>query len=84
VLVIRWFLDGTRVTQLATDNAIGRPTCYDYLHEGIDVLAAQTPELNQALQAAKTAGHEHVAIDGTLIYKGEDEDVQVNPRSSTR
>lgn len=24
VLVIRWFLDGTRVTQLATDNSIGR------------------------------------------------------------
>ena len=32
VLVIRWFLDGTRVTQLATDNAIGRSTGYDYLH----------------------------------------------------
>jgi hypothetical protein len=68
VLVIRWFLDGTQVTQLADDHAIGRSTCYDYLHEGIDVLASQAPELNHALQAAKTAGHEHVAIDGTLIY----------------
>ena len=56
VLVIRWFLDGTRVMQLADDNAIGRSTCYDYLHEGIDVLASQAPELSYALQAAKTAG----------------------------
>src|SRR2546421_3600941 len=32
VLVIRWFLDGIRVAQLAGDNAIGRSTAYDYLH----------------------------------------------------
>lgn len=41
VLVLRWFLDGTRVSQLARDNAIGKSTGYDYLHEGIDVLAAR-------------------------------------------
>ena len=35
VLVIRWFCDATRVTQLATDNGIGKSTAYDYLHEGI-------------------------------------------------
>jgi hypothetical protein len=68
VLVIRWFLDNTRITQLATDNAIGRTTCYDYLHEGIDVLAAQAPKLESALLAAKTAGHGHIDIDGTLIH----------------
>lgn len=37
VLVLRWFLDGTRLAQLATDNTIGRSTTYRYLHEGIDV-----------------------------------------------
>jgi hypothetical protein len=26
ILVIRWFLDGTRISQLATDNAIGKST----------------------------------------------------------
>jgi hypothetical protein len=40
VLVLRWFLDGTRLAQLAIDNRIGRSTAYRYLHEGIDVLAA--------------------------------------------
>lgn len=67
VLVIRWFCDGTRVAQLASDNAIGKSTAYDYLHEGIEALAAQAPGLHGALLAAKAAGHRHVIIDGTLI-----------------
>jgi hypothetical protein len=67
ILVIRWFLDGTRVAQLATDNAIGKSTAYDYLHEGINVLAERAPKLESALLAAKVAGYRHVNIDGTLI-----------------
>jgi len=67
VLIIRWFLDGTRLAQLARDNAVGRSTAYDYLQEGVDVLAAQAPSLHGALLAAKAAGYSHVIIDGTLI-----------------
>jgi hypothetical protein len=67
ILVIRWFLDGSRVKQLAGDNAISRSTAYDYLHEGIGVLAAQAPSLESALLAAKMAGYSHVNIDGTVI-----------------
>jgi hypothetical protein len=67
VLVLRWFLDGTRLRQLAMDNTVGKSTAYDYLHEGIDVLAARAPRLQSALLAAKAAGHSHVSIDGTLI-----------------
>jgi hypothetical protein len=67
VLVLRWFLDATRLAQLASDNGISRSTAYSCLHEGIDVLAARAPRLESALLAAKTAGHEHVSIDGTLI-----------------
>jgi hypothetical protein len=52
---------------LARDNAIGKSTGYDYLHEGIDVLAAQAPSLHGALLAAKAAGYSHVSIDGVLI-----------------
>ena len=47
VLVLRWFLDGTRMTQLASDNEISKSTGYDYLHEGIDVLAAQPRPCNR-------------------------------------
>jgi hypothetical protein len=67
VLILRWFLDGTRIRQLADDNHISSSTGYDYVHEGIDVLAAQAPRLHSALLAAKAAGYGHVNIDGTLI-----------------
>jgi hypothetical protein len=67
VLVLRWFVDGTRLAQLATDNRIGSSTAYRYLHEGIDVLAAAAPGLRGALLAARAAGHPHVTVDGTLI-----------------
>jgi hypothetical protein len=67
VLILRWFLDGTRLAQLAADNAISASTAYRYLHEGIDVLAAQAPGLRGALLAARAAGHSHVQLDGTLI-----------------
>lgn len=67
VLVLRWLLDGTRMKQLARDNGISRSTGYDYVHEGINVLAAQAPGLHGALLAAKAAGYDYVLLDGTLI-----------------
>lgn len=67
VLVLRWFCDATRMTQLARDNGIATSTGYDYLHEGIDVLAARAPGLHGALLAAKAAGYSHANIDGMLI-----------------
>lgn len=63
VLVLRWFLDGTRVAQLAVDHTISTSTAYRYLHEAIAVLAAAAPSLHGALLAA----HSHVQLDGTLI-----------------
>jgi hypothetical protein len=67
VLVLRWFLDATRVCQLALDNQLSSSTAYRYLHEGIDVLAAQAPGLHGALLAARLAGHTHVGLDGTQV-----------------
>jgi hypothetical protein len=67
VLVLRWFLDDTRMSQLARDNGICGSTAYDYRDEAIGVLAARRPGLHGALLAAKAAGHTHVILDGTLI-----------------
>ncbi|MGP4049755.1 hypothetical protein [Streptomyces sp. 2A115] len=53
VLVIRWFLDSTRVRQLARDNSLSGPTCYRYLHEGTAALSAQAPTLEQAVQCRR-------------------------------
>jgi len=67
VLALRWFLDGTRVRQLAADNAISKSTGYTRLHEAIDLLAALAPDVHDALAAAKAAGVTHLNLDGTLI-----------------
>ena len=65
VLAPRWFLDNTRIRQLAADNAISTSTAYDYLHEAIDVLA---PCVHDALLATKAAGATHLNLDGTLTH----------------
>jgi hypothetical protein len=67
ILVVRWFLDAARVTRLATDHRIGLSTAYRYLHEGIDALAAQAPDLHTALEHAKHASISHLSLDGVVI-----------------
>jgi hypothetical protein len=53
VLVLRWFLDDTRMSALARDNAIAVSTAYGYRDEGVAVLAARRPSLHGALLAAQ-------------------------------
>jgi DDE superfamily endonuclease len=67
VLILRWFVDGTRLAQLARDNGLSTSTAYRYLHEGLSVLAAGAPDLATALERAKEAGLTHLNLDGTVI-----------------
>lgn len=67
VLVLRWFRDATPVHRLATDAGISIATGYRYLHEGITVLAAQAPDLNDILAERLAAGDTHLILDGTAI-----------------
>ncbi len=66
ILVLRWFRDAD-MKILARDAGVSIPTGYRYLHEGIDVLAAQAPDLHSVLERGKAAGWTHVTLDGTLI-----------------
>ena len=51
MLVLRWFRDNADMMKiLARDAGISIPTGYRYLHEGIDALAAQAPDLHQVLE----------------------------------
>jgi hypothetical protein len=68
VLVLRWFRDDARMPTLARDAGVSTATGYRYLHEGIDVLAAQAPDLHEVLERGKAAGWTHVTLDGTLIH----------------
>ena len=53
VLGLRWFRDRTAPDALARDHGISRATAYRYLEEVIAVLAAQAPDLRQALERAR-------------------------------
>lgn len=61
VLVLRWFLDGTRVAQLATDNGVGVSTAYRYLHGHCGHPSAARPRARHHLPAsprhARRPGH---------------------------
>lgn len=67
ILVLRWLKDGTKVAMLARDAGISQATAYRYLHEGLDVIAAQAPDLPEVLEAGREAGWAYVCLDGTLI-----------------
>ena len=68
VLVLRWFREDADMKVLAVDSGISLATGYRYLHEGIDALAAQAPDLHEVLERGKAAGWTHVTVDGTLIH----------------
>ncbi|MFE0632655.1 IS5/IS1182 family transposase [Streptomyces sp. NPDC058864] len=48
-------------------SGVSQATGYRYLHEGIDILADQTPDLHEVLDRCRREGMSHVVLDGTLI-----------------
>ncbi|WP_331745026.1 transposase family protein (plasmid) [Streptomyces sp. NBC_01136] len=67
VPVLRWFIDGARLSQLARDNGISLPTAYRYLHKGLTTLAHHAPDLSTVPERAAAAGYTHLNLDGTII-----------------
>ena len=67
VLVLRWFKERTDLRILARDARISIATAYRYLHEAIDVIAAQAPELPDVLAHGLEEEWAFVCLDGTLI-----------------
>lgn len=67
VLVLRWFRGESDIPKLGRDHRVSRATAYRYISEGIDVLAAQAPDLHEALDRAHADGLAYVILDGTLI-----------------
>jgi hypothetical protein len=72
--------ENTGMPTLARDAGASQATGYRYLHEGIDLLAAQARDLHSALKAGTAAGWSHVVLDGTLIRT--DRCCVQNPESS--
>jgi hypothetical protein len=64
---LRWFGDDAPIRQLATEAALPISTSYRYLHEAIDVIAEQAPDLHEVLDRAKREQWSQVTWDETLI-----------------
>ncbi|MGP4102268.1 transposase family protein [Nonomuraea sp. KM90] len=67
IMALRWFRGERDIPKLGRDHHVSRATAYRYIHEGIDVLAAQAPNLHEALDRAQAEGLAYVILDGTLI-----------------
>lgn len=67
VMALRWFRGETDIPGLGRDHRVSRATAYRYIDEAIEVLAAQAPDLHDALRRATDEGMAYVITDGTLI-----------------
>ncbi|BBF99707.1 MULTISPECIES: transposase family protein [Pseudonocardia] len=65
LLVLAHLNKGETYTALAGGFGVGTTTVFRYVHEGIDVLAALAPTLDEALDVARRKAF--VILDGTLL-----------------
>src|SRR5215204_5043743 len=67
LLVLVWMRTKGEVEVIGAGFGVPRATAYRYRDEGIHVLAAQAPDLHEALQEVAEQGWSHVVVDGKLI-----------------
>ena len=67
LFVLAWFRKREDLTVLGAGFGISRSTAYRYHAEGLDVLAAQAPELTGALHRVQADGWAYVILDGKIV-----------------
>jgi hypothetical protein len=67
LLGLAWFRSRGEIALVGAGFGVSRATAYRYRDEVIDVLAAQAPDLHEALQEVAQQGWSHVVLDGKLI-----------------
>jgi DDE superfamily endonuclease len=67
LLGLAWFRSRGEIALIGAGFGVSRATAYRYRDEVIDVLAAQAPDLHEALQEVAEQGWSHVVVDGKLI-----------------
>jgi hypothetical protein len=65
--VLVWLRTKGEVAVIGAGFGVPRATAYRYRDEGVRVLAAQAPDLHEALQEVAEQGWSHVVLDGKLI-----------------
>ena len=67
LLVLVWMRTKGEVAVIGAGFGVPRATAYRYRDEALTVLAAQAPDLHDALQEVAEQGWSHVVVDGKLI-----------------
>ncbi|WP_371836555.1 transposase family protein [Actinomyces denticolens] len=67
VMVLRWLIEATSMRTLARDARISPATAYRYLHEALQVISSQAPDLIEVITQLRHKGEPFVCLDGTLI-----------------
>jgi hypothetical protein len=67
LLVLVWFRTQGEIALVGAGFGVSRATAYRYRDEVITVLAAQAPDLHEALQQVAEQGWSHVVLDGKVF-----------------
>jgi len=67
LLVLVYLRKGEPFAQVGAGFGVSTTTCWRYVTETVELLAARAPKLREALRAAKRRKMAYVIIDGTLI-----------------
>jgi len=67
LFVLVWMRTKGDVAVIGAGFGMPRATAYRYRDEGLQVLAAQAPDLHEALEQVAEQGWSHVVVDGKLI-----------------
>ena len=64
---LAWYRDKPDIARLGSGFGLSQATSYRYVTEVTDVLAAQAPGLEEALERAVREGTPYVILDGTIV-----------------
>jgi DDE superfamily endonuclease len=67
VFGLAWFREKRDIPNLGRGFGLSQATSYNYINEIIDVLAAEAPDLHEALERAKADGYPHLILDGKIV-----------------
>jgi DDE superfamily endonuclease/Helix-turn-helix of DDE superfamily endonuclease len=67
LLVLVYLRKGEPFAEVGAGFGVSTTTCWRYVNETVELLAARAPKLRAALREAKHQGLAYVVIDGTLI-----------------
>jgi DDE superfamily endonuclease len=67
LLVLAWFRNQGDIALIGAGFDVSRATAYRYRDEVVTVLAAQAPDLHEALAEVAAEGWSHVVLDGKVV-----------------